>query len=296
MRISRVPGAEPRGPGRGQRRGFGVRGELGDHTPVAVHPERRAVVVGAAAGHDDGPAAGGAGLDRAAVADPPQAAGTAGPQPDLGRLVRRREQHGVAVDAQHPAYLQARRRHRLEVPGRAGQQAAGAVAVGGPDQAAVRGPGRDAGDDLHPDRVGVLAQHRAPAGARVDGQQPHRALVPALHHHQRVVPVRPAGGDQVGEGVTAGLDVSDGAVEPGQDEGSGGVRGAGRGIGHHRGRALGVGRVGDVPALDRGLVHPLHQQRRAVRGPPVAAGPVHLLGRDELGQPERHPRGAPRVG
>ena len=47
--------------------------------------------------------------------------------------------------------------------------------------------------------------------------------------------------------------------------------------------------------VHRGLVDPGHQQGRAVRGPPVAALAVHLLGRDELGQPERHTCRAPRI-
>ena len=57
-----------------------------------------------------------------------------------------------------------------------------------------------------------------------------------------------------------------------------------------------VRRVGDVPVLDRGLVNPRGQDRRAVRRPPVPAVAVHLLGRDELGQPEADPVGAVRIG
>ncbi len=62
------------------------------------------------------------------------------------------------------------------------------------------------------------------------------------------------------------------------------------GIGHLGGHPFGVRGIGDVPPVHRGLVHPRDEQRGAVRGPPVAAVAVHLLGRDELGQPERHPR------
>ena len=51
------------------------------------------------------------------------------------------------------------------------------------------------------------------------------------------------------------------------------------------GSRSGLRGVGDVPALHRGVVDPRDQQRRAVRRPPVAAHPVHLLGRDELGEP-----------
>ena len=126
-------------------------------------------------------------------------------------------------------------------------------------------------------------------------QDPHGALVPALHHDERVVPVLPVGGDQVGEGGRVGLHRYGGAVEPGQEQGHIGVRGAGRGVGHLGGRAFRVSGIGDVPPGDGGLVDPRDEQGGAVRGPPVTAMAVHLLGRDELGQPERHPRRALRV-
>ena len=110
----------------------------------------------------------------------------------------------------------------------------------------------------------------------------------------------PAGGHQVGERGVVDLDVHGGAVQPGQQEGHLGVRGARGRIGHLGGRPLRVGGVGDVPPGDGRLVHPRDQQRRAVRGPPVAAVAVHLLGRDELRQPERHaaarPAGRPGPG
>ena len=63
-----------------------------------------------------------------------------------------------------------------------------------------------------------------------------------------------------------------------------GVRRAGGGVGDDRRLAVGVGRVGDVPAAHRGVVDPRDQQRPAVRRPPVPAHPVHLLGRDEVGE------------
>ena len=43
-----------------------------------------------------------------------------------------------------------------------------------------------------------------------------------------------------------------------------------------------VGRVGDVPARHRRLVHPRDEDGLAVGGPPVTPGTVHLLGGDEL--------------
>ena len=223
-------------------------------------------------------------------------------------MAGRLEQHGVPVHVHHAAHLQARRGHDLGRAARSEQdQAAGVRLVPGPHDPAVRGPGRDARDDLQPDRVGVLVQHPGLAAGHVDAEDPHGPLVPALHHDQRVVPVLPSGGDQVRESSRAGGEPGGEpggeqsrhrrgiAVEAGQDEGDVGVRGAGRGIGHLGGHPFGVRGIGDVPPGDRGLVHPRDEQRGAVRGPPVAAVAVHFLGRDELGQPERHPGRAARV-
>jgi hypothetical protein len=134
-------------------------------------------------------------------AGPAEPAGAIGPQPDLGRLLGRLEQHRVAVDVDHPAHLQAGRGDGFGLgqgSRRGGQQAAGVLAVGGPRQPSVRGPRRHAGDDLQPARVGVLVHDLGPAGAGVDGQQPHPALVPALHQYQRVVLAGPVRRHQVG--------------------------------------------------------------------------------------------------
>ena len=152
-----------------------------------------------------------------------------------------------------------------------------------------------AGDDLHPVRIGVLVQHAGLAAAGVNAQHPHGPLVPALHHHERIVAALPAGGDQVREGVPVDVDRHAGAVQPDQVQGHVGVRGAGRGIGHHGGLALRVRGIGDVPPVHRRLIHPGHQQGRAVRGPPVAAHPAHLLGGDEVRQPEGHAGRALRI-
>ena len=175
------------------------------------------------------------------------------------------------------------------------QQAAGVLLVAGPHDPAVLGPGGDARDDLQPPRIGVLAQHGGLPAAHLDGEQPHRALVPALHHDQRVVLALPARRHQVRKRGAVGVDRHAGPVQPDQQEGHLGVRGAGGGIGHLGGRPFRVGGVGDVPPVYRRLVHPRDEQRRTVRGPPVAALAVHLLCRDELRQPERHPRGSPRL-
>ena len=63
---------------------------------------------------------------------------------------------------------------------------------------------------------------------------------------------------------------------------------ASRRVGHRARRPRRVGRVAEPPALHAGVVDPGDQQPRPVRRPPVAAVPVHRLGRHVLGQPVRH--------
>ena len=222
-----------------------------------AHADGHAVLVQGPAPADRGAAAAGAACHAAARPGLAQAARPVAPQPDLGRLLRRMEQHRVAVHLQHVADLQARRGNRYRLLARRQQhQAAGVLLIAGPHDPAVGGPGRHAGDDLQPLRVGVLVQHADPAAARVHAEDPHGPLVPALHQHQRIVPVLPAGGDQVREGGPVHLDRQAGAVERDQVHGHVGVRGAGRGIGHHGGRAFGVRGIGDMPPVHRRLVHP----------------------------------------
>ena len=263
---------------------------------ASAHADGHAVVVQGPAPADRGAAAAGAAFHAAARPGLAQAARPVTPQPDLGRLLRRLEQHRVAGYVEHAVDLQSGRGDRDRLLARRQQhQAAGVLLIAGPRDPAVGGPGRHAGDDLQPVRVGVLVQHGDLAAAGVHAEDPHGSLVPALHHDQRVVPVLPAGGHQVREGGPVHLDRHAGALERGQVHGHVGVRGAGRGIGHHRGRALGVRGIGDVPPVHGRLVRPGDQQGRAVRGPPVAAHAAHLLGGDELRQAERHAGRAPRV-
>ena len=224
------------------------------------------------------------------------------PQADRGRIgPRRGEQHRVAVHAEDLADLQAGRGDRGggslgQLVRRADQQPPGPAGVGGPGDPAAAGPGGHPGHDVHPPRVGVLAQHGRGAGRGVRGQQPHHPLVAALHHDQRVAAGLPGHRDQVGERGAAGVHLHPASVQAGQQQRDVGVGGAGRGIGDGGGRPLRVGRVGDVPPLDRVLVHPGHQQAGPVRRPPVPAHPAHLLGRDELGQAVGDAPGTCRVG
>ena len=67
------------------------------------------------------------------------------------------------------------------------------------------------------------------------------------------------------------------------------VRPARPGVRDDRRQAGRVGRVVQVPVRQPGLVHPGGQHRAPVRGPPVAAVAVELLGRDVLGEPPGHP-------
>ena len=138
-----------------------------------------------------------------------------------------------------------------------------------------------------PVRVGVLPQQRRRAGGPVGGQDLHPALVAALHHDQRIraAPVVPAHGHEIGERRPVPLHRSAPARQVGQHQRHVGVGRARRRIGDLHRAPPGIGRVGDVPALDRRLVDPRDEQRGAVRRPPVTPGPVHLLGGDEFGQP-----------
>ena len=223
------------------------------------------------------------------------------PQADLGRLVPGRgEQHRVPVGAGDVPDLQAGRGDRAGgagpvLVGGAQQQAARPLGVGRPDDLPVAGPGGHPGHDVQPLRVGVLADQRGLPGGRVSLAQLHPALVPALHHEQRVGRV-PAHRGQVGELGPVPADLGLAAVQPGQQQRHVRVGGARGRVADVRRWPARVGRVGDVPALHRPLVHPGGQDGRAVRRPPVAAQPAHLLGRDELGQPERQARRAAGTG
>ncbi len=234
------------------------------------------------------------------------------PEADLGWVVPGRgEQHGVPVGAEHVADLQGGWGDgggaRLVFCRGAQQQAACPVGVGGPGDPPVAGPGGHPGHDVQPPRVGVLADQCGLPAGRVGLEQAHPALVPALHHEQRPGRVSlscPAHCGQIGEHGPVPAHLGLAAVQPGEQQRHVGVGGARGRVADVRRRAVRAGRVGDVPALHRALVHPGGEDGRAVRCPPVAAQPAHFLGRDELGQPvpqlgltvrvSQHPVGAGR--
>jgi len=91
----------------------------------------------------------------------------------LGRLLGCGEQHVVAVYAEHGAQLQARRGDGDSVH----SQVPRAAQIGVGDNGAGAGAGRQAGDQLDPALVVLLAQHRCLAADRVDTDKPDGALV-----------------------------------------------------------------------------------------------------------------------
>ncbi len=183
------------------------------------------------------------------------------------------------------------RRPVAQVGGWRDQQPPGTLGIVGPHDPAVAGPGRDTGHDVEPVLVGVFPDDRYGRPGRVGGQQPHPALVAALHHDQRISLV-PAHRDQVRELGPVPLDRRLTAVEPGVDQRYVRVRRSGRRVGHLRRPARGVRRIGDVPPGDRCFVHPGHQEGGPVWRPPVPARPAHLLRGHKLRQAEGQPRRA----
>jgi hypothetical protein len=181
--------------------------------------------------------------------------------------------------------------HRLELEAGRGDgfaadhQPSGVVEVGRRDQLARSGPRRQARDEFDPAVVALLGQHPRCAGAGVDGEHLEMLLVPALDGGVRAgaVPVR---GGQVLEPGEVPVDPRAFAGCAADPEGDLGVRRSGRGVRERDRRPGWVRRVGEVPAQHPPGVDPGDQQPVAVRGPPVAAVPVHRLRGDVLGQAE----------
>ncbi len=157
--------------------------------------------------------------------------------------------------------------------------------VGDPHQLAVRGPRRDAPEQLQPGAVLLLVQHLGGAGGHVHAEDPLAALVAGLHLQQRHAARRPVHPAEVREGRTVPGHLGAPAVQVEHPEPDLGVGGAGRRVGDLGGLTVRVGRVRDPPAAHRAVVGALDQQPVALRGPPEAAVAVHLLLGDELGLP-----------
>ena len=205
----------------------------------------------------------------------------------LGRLLRRREQHRLAIYRQYCIQLQARGRDRLPVS----QQAPGVVQVATGEQSPRRRAVRQAFDQGDPGIVTLLRQQLGSPRRRVDAQDLDVPLVARLHRGVRAesIPARPG---QVLERRSVPAHPGERAARcrRGDPEAHRGVRRPRRRIAEAGRRAGRVRRIGDVPALHLRRVHPGNQQPLTVRCPPVAPVAPHLLSRHMLRQPEANVR------
>ena len=212
-----------------------------------------------------------------------RAGGVDPPHVRLGGVLVRAE-HDTLVDIEDLRHLQAGGRHGLVVK----RQPLGVVDVHRAHQAAIGKPGRDADRDVEPPVVVVLADERDRAGARIDPQDPHRALIPRLHQHgQRAVRV-PDHVHQVREGVAVPRDVDALAGQVDDRERDDGVVGAGTRVANRTRRRSRIDRPGDVPDVDGAFVDASDREPVPFRRPPVAAQTLHLLCRDELREAPGH--------
>ncbi|MDQ0986790.1 hypothetical protein QFZ71_004073 [Streptomyces sp. V2I9] len=186
--------------------------------------------------------------------------------------------------------------HRLDVQLRAGEQPVPdrqhprAALVDDSHQPPVRRPRGHAGEEIQPHRVLVHMDGPGRTGLRVHRQIPLTALVTGLHQQQRGARGRPVHLGQVRERGPVPRHFGTGSRQVHDVEPHFGVGRSRRRVGDLGRLALGVRRIGDVPALYGALVGPCHQQPVRLRRPPESPVPVHLLGRDELGQTIGDPR------
>ena len=172
--------------------------------------------------------------------------------------------------------------------------------------ASAPAPGRKAGlpwAGLHPDGVLVGPDLPGRAGVGVGHQHGGPALVARQHLQRQRAAGLPAHVDEVGQRLAVPGDRRRRPVEVDhrqRDVRVGGARGR---VARRDGGDVRVDRRGDPPRRNRGDVDARGDQALPVRGPPVAARAVHLLGGDELGEAPRHvgvvvvqqsPRGAGR--
>ena len=177
-------------------------------------------------------------------------------------------------------HLEIRAGHHLV----ADDESLGAIAIDRPDERPVGEPLGYAIDDVDPGVVGVLAEQRRLAGRRIDLEDPHGALIAALHHHEQPV-LGPVNSGYVLETGPVPPDLHGRrAVDVDEMERDVGIVGSRRRIRDRDRRGCGIGRIRDVPASDARNVHASDEQMRAVRRPPVSALATHLLGGDELGE------------
>ena len=182
------------------------------------------------------------------------------PEPDRLRGLARPEQDGVAVDVEHAAHLQRRRRDRHTVD----DQPPRPVGVGDGHQRArgrVRG---HPGHDVDPDRVGALVVEGRRTGGRVDAERAQGRLVAGLDDDEQPVVVP----DDVGQVLLAPPDRGPPPVQRDDLGADQRVRRSRCRVGDDRGLAVGVRGVGDVPALDGRVVDAGDDQRVPRRRPP----------------------------
>ena len=197
------------------------------------------------------------------------------------------DQDPAAGHGHHLGDLEPGRGHGPAVDG----QAAGVAArvVGGHDQPAVQ-PGGHATDEVDPGRVVLGGQLGGRPGAGVGGQDPGGRLVAGLDQQGQGTAGVPGDRGQVRVGGPVPADLDPAALQVDDVQADLGVGGAGGRVGEPHRLDRRVGRVGQVEPPHRGQVDPGHGQPPPVRRPPVPAGPPHLLGGQELGQPPAHLR------
>jgi hypothetical protein len=204
---------------------------------------------------------------------------------DLGRLLGRGEQHLVAVHAEHSPQLKTRRRDGDPVHG----QMPGALQISVGDEGARAGARRQAGDQLHPALVASLVQDPRLAVDRIYAEKPDGALIAGLHDGVRAVAV-PAGAQHVFERAPIPTNLGPRTVQPHDPQRDVGVGRAGRRIAHRTRRLAGIGRVREVPQLDRRRIDPRHHQPVTVRSPPEPARATRRRGARVLGDSEHEVR------
>ena len=205
-------------------------------------------------------------------------AGVQAPHVQLRRLLGAREDDDVA-GRRDRVDLQADRGRGLAVD----QQPSRVVPVARGEQTPAGQPRWRAGRDVRPDVVVVLPHDLGTAGVGVDRQHLHVALVAGLHEHERGAFLGPRDRHDVLERFAVPHDVDPRSVQPQDVQGHERIRRARLGVAHRPRRRRRVDRRGDVPDLERPVVHPRGEQPVPVGRPPIPAATLHLLGRDELG-------------
>ena len=207
----------------------------------------------------------------------------------LGGIVSAEHPHHAVrlVELHATAQTWLRRRQRADQPAVASAQLElrGAVALGHPQKrAAVLEPLRHAAEQVEPRIVRLGQQRRGRAGRGVHREQHLFGLRAVLHQEGEGGVLLPDDGGEVGVALAVPGDPG-GLPSRHRDESERhlGVLLPRPRIGPALRLALGMRGVGDAQHLDARDVGVLVGDGAAVRRPPVALRPAHLLLRDELG-------------